>query len=218
MKPGDFLLGVFEFFAILLPGMFATWLAAQYVPAELLLDGMSMTTAAQTTGWPFVAAFLIASYTLGHFVFMLSAQLDRTYDGWRRRTKPLNRDTAFRAVSALQKQLNREIANSAFTPLKWAKAYILVHAQHARVEIDRLEAEQKFFRSLVVVAAGVAAHFFLSELAPVAGLAAVALGVLAYHRYLEQRWKWTELIYATAMIVHQSRTTTQQSAQDAVTP
>ena len=214
MKPGDFLLGVFEFFAILLPGMIATWLAAQYVPAGLLRDGAFFTAAApQTASWLLVAVFLIASYTLGHFVFMLSAQLDHTYDGWRRRAKPLTRDTAFRAARALQETLNRELAGSAFTPLKWAKAYILVNAQHARVEIDRLEAEQKFFRSLVVVAAALAAHFFLSELAPVAGLAAVVLGVLAYHRYLEQRWKWTELIYATAVIVHQSRTSPSHAAQ-----
>ena len=47
-----------------------------------------------------------------------------------------------------------------------------------------------------------AAHFLLREAAPVAGIASVVMGVLSYQRYLEQRWKMSELIYATAVIVH----------------
>ena len=40
MKPGDFFLGVLDFFAILLPGSLATWLAIQYVPAASLRSAL----------------------------------------------------------------------------------------------------------------------------------------------------------------------------------
>ena len=73
-----------------------------------------------------------------------------------------------------------------------AKTYIQIKAQPARVEIDRLEADQKFFRSLVVISVLLAAHFLLREAAPVAGIASVVMGVLSYQRYLEQRWKMSE--------------------------
>ena len=42
MKPGDFLLGVFEFFAILLPGSLATWLAVQYIPDSVLKEALTL--------------------------------------------------------------------------------------------------------------------------------------------------------------------------------
>ena len=72
------------------------------------------------------------------------------------------------------------------------------------MEIDRLEADQKFFRSLVVISVALAAHFLLREAAPVAGIAALAMGALSYQRYVEQRWKMTELIYGTAVIAHKA--------------
>jgi len=42
MKPGDFLLGVLDIFAILLPGVVATWLLVQYIPAPVLRDTLSL--------------------------------------------------------------------------------------------------------------------------------------------------------------------------------
>ena len=69
-------------------------------------------------------------------------------------------------------------------------------------EIDRLEADSKFFRSLVVVALVGAAHFLLRAHSPTMSVVAVVLALLSYHRYRQQRWKMTELSYATAVIVH----------------
>jgi hypothetical protein len=206
MKPGDFLLGVLDVFAILLPGVVATWLLVQYIPTPVLRDTLSLGIVGQEdlSGWVIGAAFFLSSYTLGHFVFMIGSRLDSTYDGWRRRTMPDTRDSTYLAARALQRTLNGEIEDRTFSTLKWAKAYIQVKAQHARLEIDRLEADQKFFRSLVVISAAVAAHFLVGEAAPVAGLAAIGMGVLSYRRYLDQRWKMSELIYATALIVHKA--------------
>ena len=204
MKPGDFLLGVFEFFAILLPGSLATWLAVQYIPDSALNDALTLSAGSPSNPDSVVLgiAFLVSSYTLGHFVFMAGAKLDGSYDRWRKRVKPANRDATFNAAQQLHASLNKDLFGGSFTTLKWAKTYIQIKAQPARVEIDRLEADQKFFRSLVVISVLFAAHFLLREAAPVAGIASVVLGVLSYQRYLEQRWKMSELIYATAVIVH----------------
>jgi hypothetical protein len=149
----------------------------------------------------------LSSYTLGHFVFMMGAQLDASYDGWRRRSKPQNRDKSYEAAKALHRRISAELIEGEFTTLKWARTYIQVKAQHARTEIDRLEADHKFFRSLVVVSVAFAAHFLLRESAPVAGIAAIVMTVLSYQRYVEQRWKMTELIYATAVIVDKTNAT-----------
>jgi hypothetical protein len=203
MKPGDFLLGVFEFFAILLPGSLATWLAVQYIPDAVLKDALGFGPGApDPDALVLGTAFLVASYTLGHFVFMAGSKLDGSYDRWRKRVHPPSRDATFKAAKKLYESLNKDLAGGEFTPLKWAKTYIQIKAQPARLEIDRLEADQKFFRSLVVISAAFAAHFLLRESAPAAGVASIAMGVLSYRRYVDQRWKATELTYATAVMAH----------------
>ena len=207
MKPGDFLLGVLDFFAILLPGMMATWLIGQYVPPSVLKNAISFGLEGEASTWAIGAAFLLSSYTLGHFVFMMGAQLDASYDSWRRRSKPQNRDKAYEAARKLHRRISAELTEGDLTTLKWARTYIQVKAQHARSEIDRLEADHKFFRSLVVVFVAFAAHFLLHEAAPVAGIGAIVMTALSYQRYVEQRWKMTELIYATAIIVHTTHAT-----------
>jgi hypothetical protein len=207
MKPGDFLLGVFEVFAILLPGGLATWLVIQYIPRSALNDALAFGPGPlDPDGLVLGTAFLVAAYTLGHFVFMAGSKLDGLYDRWRKRVKPESRDATYKAAKKLQESLNKELAGGDFSTLKWAKAYIQIKAQPARAEIDRLEADQKFFRSLVVIAPAFAAHFLFREAAPAAGVASIVMGLLAYQRYLEQRWKMSELIYATAVMVHTTST------------
>jgi hypothetical protein len=206
VKPGDFLLGVFDFFAILLPGSLATWLLVQYVPTGELARALSFGLG---NGRPeavvLAAAFLFSSYMLGHFVFMAGSRLDRTYDRWRTRTKSLGRDRTYKAARALQERLAKDLVGGEFTTLKWARAYVQVENAPARVEIDRLEAESKFFRSLVVVLVAFAGHFLLREQAPAVGVVSLVLAALSYERYCEQRWKMTELSYGTAVIVHAAR-------------
>lgn len=200
MKPGDFLLGVLDVFAVLLPGALATWLVVQYIPSAALRDALSFDGTAAPAESVVIAACFVASYVLGHFVFMLGSGLDTSYDVWRERAKPLTGDLTYRAAAALKDSLTPGLIGGKWTTLKWARAYIEVKAQHARVEIDRLEADQKFFRSLTVIASAFAAHFLLHDGAPFAGLVAIAMAALAYHRYKDQRWKMTELTYGTAVI------------------
>lgn len=207
MKPGDFLLGVLDFFAILLPGSLATWLVAQYIPPAELRKALSFGFAEYETNPDAVllgGALLLSSYMLGHFVHMTGSQLDVVYDRWRRRVKPTGNDATFKAADALRKQMTPNLTGGEFSTLKWSKAYIQAESPAARVEIDRLEADSKFFRSLIVVSIAFAAHFLLRVQSPAAFAAALGLAWLSFHRFRDQRWKLTELSYATAVIVHAS--------------
>ena len=212
MKPGDFLLSVLDFFSTLLPGSLATWLVTQYLPTETILRALSFGLGdgkAIPDQLILVSAFLLSSYVLGHFVFMAAAELDSSYDRWRKRTKPPDRDTAYKAAEKLHRDLTGDLVGGGFTTLKWARTYVQIHSAGARLEIDQFEANQKFFRSLVVVSIAFAAHFFLHERQPAAGLIAVVFAVLSYHRYCDQRWKMTELSYATAVILHATKAGTE---------
>jgi hypothetical protein len=204
-KPGDFLLGVQDFFAVLMPGAVATWIASHYVPrtwAGVLDLSAGPSPSGEVLRW---TVFLFVAYTLGHFVFMASSRLDGSYDRWRKRTKPKEKDLAFDAADKLRKRLHPELDGADFTTLKWAKSYVQVHAPGARVEIDRFEAASKFFRGMVVVALVLAAHFVLRERAFALAAASLALAWLSFHRYCDQRWKTTELSYGTALIVHEGQ-------------
>jgi hypothetical protein len=206
MKPSDFLIGVLDFFAILLPGSMATWLVTRYVPSGDLFRLLSFAPGKgepdSVTLW---AAFLLSSYVLGHFVFMAGSRLDASYDRWRQGAKPSSRDKTYQAADALRKRLTPSLTDADFTTLKWAKSYIQLNAQHARGEIDRFEADSKFFRSLVVVSVAIALHFLLVERTPGLGIACLALGAVAYWRYFDQRWKMAELCYGTAVILEATR-------------
>ena len=195
-----------DFFGILLPGSLATWLVTQYIPPKTLREALSFGLGDSTANpdlFVLGAAFLLSSYLLGHFVFMAGGKLDPIYDRWRKSAKPKDRDVAFLEAEKIQKKLTPGLVGGDFSTLKWARAYLQVKAPTARVEIDRLEADSKFFRSLIVVAALAAAHFLLREQSPVAGVAALAMAGLSYLRFKDQRWKMTEVCYGTAVIAYE---------------
>jgi len=201
MKPNEFLLGVMDFFAIVLPGAIATWVISYHLPDDLAAKLDLSAEGNDAVRW---AAFLVCSYTVGHFVFMLSSRLDTAYDRWRKRTKPRDEDRTYQAARELRKALTETLPEGAFTTLKWAKSYITIHCPQARAEIERLEADQKFFRSLVLIAVGLAIHFLIGRQGAL-GVASVGMAILSFSRYCEQRWKMTELTYATAVIFHATK-------------
>jgi len=202
MKPGDFFVGVVDFFSALLPGALATWLVLQYVdPADLARWSLE-------TDSDFVrgGAILLSSYILGHFAVAVGGSLDDVYDRWRQRNHPKESDLAYKAAVDLRKRLSPEFGDNtavgAFSIFKWARAYVTIHAPQARSEIDALEANSKFFRTLVVVFALVTAHFLIREQRLGIAAASAVLAFLSFRRFCDQRWKLTELSFATAVILH----------------
>jgi len=73
--PQKFSIGLMEFFSILLPGALLTYLLMGEVGPIVLGDRYAKLAGAEA--W---AAFLFASYLLGHLVFLLGSWLDGIYD------------------------------------------------------------------------------------------------------------------------------------------
>ena len=185
-KPGDFFIGVVDFFAILLPGALLSFLAEE--PAQRYVFGSILGCVhGATEGW---AAFIFASYLMGQFASLLGATFmdgvyDRTYLPYKRR----NGDALHDEVKKLQGD-NSTIAGT----LKWSNAYVRLQNSDAAAEMDRLEATSKFFRSLVIVLLVYAIAFLLSRQGLACVISAVFLG-LSFWRFANQRWKYTELTY-----------------------
>ena len=74
-----FFIGLMDFFSILLPGVLLTWLVMGI--AGMVVLGGGYATLIGVPGW---AAFLLASYLLGHLVFLLGSWLVIFYE-WARR-------------------------------------------------------------------------------------------------------------------------------------
>jgi hypothetical protein len=89
MKPSDLFLGLFEFFAIVLPGAILMYLLLlpDWPPAVTDVAGRPLTESGAK--W---AAFAVAAYALGHLLHFLSSFLDsRYYDSGYRRSRRFNK-------------------------------------------------------------------------------------------------------------------------------
>ena len=82
LDPQKFFIGLMDFFSILLPGALLSFLLMDDVgPVVLGCERYQALTDAKG-----VAAFLVASYLVGHLVFLLGSWLDLPYDWLRDRS------------------------------------------------------------------------------------------------------------------------------------
>jgi uncharacterized protein (DUF983 family) len=223
LKPETLFVGVIDFFSVLLPGAVVAYLVKG--PAEQTLFGSVFPKYPnEAAGW---AVFVFGSYILGHFIFLAGSKLDETYDwlrkteeigpaaGFLRRTlaKSLFSNSANLAVSEVRKLKEECLPDVGNKPLvnafQWAKARLTIECPAALSEIHRLEADSKFFRSLVVVLV-VVAILVVVKARPaqpdwaVIGLC-VALTVVSYWCYATRRFKATQHAYWYLLTLHACR-------------
>jgi hypothetical protein len=146
-KPSDLFVGIVDFFSVLLPGAvlaFALQLAkVGFIESQLA--GLS-----SQTKW---IVFVIASYLLGHFVFLIGAAfLDHLYDATYVKRQQAKRGARLLKHAASIKRAALQDAYKIENHFKWARAFIKLKKPEMAADIDRLEADSKFFRSLTVVA------------------------------------------------------------------
>ena len=195
-KPGDFFIGIQDFFAILLPGSAVVYFAVAEADARGVVSALD---GAQAT-----VAFAFAAYVVGHLVFLVGSYLDPLYDRWRK-GRPKT-DGAFLAADELRKRHRAALTGAAFSNLKWCRAFVSLHSSTARTELDYYEATSKFFRSLVVLFAFTTVVLFATRLLLpfdrrlLAALSAM-LSWACFVRFRDQRWKLTELTYAYAVLI-----------------
>ena len=157
-KPAEFFIGLVDFFAILLPGGIATGLLLELarVNCELhcFYHQSILSDLPENQYWARWVAFAVISYLLGHFIFLVgSASLDNIYD---LTYKLVNKDR-----SETDKLLGRSkmlLKDALAIPeeevrsvYQWTRVYTRLRSPATAVEIDRFEADSKFFRSLTVL-------------------------------------------------------------------
>jgi len=170
-KPGDLLIGVIDFFAVLVPGVIAAALIFQAVGRGLEQANTLLVGGLITAGW-----------VLGHVLHGIGSWLDpllydRLFkpqdavapDAAEQRLAPgANRmrarirkyfrknDELFRLAKRMTDSPYGPTGDAAGAPVpggmyQWARAWLNFHNPKATADLDRLEADSKLFRSLAVL-------------------------------------------------------------------
>jgi hypothetical protein len=156
-KPAEFFIGLVDFFAILLPGGLATAICLQLADLDTrfqaIKDKSILSNLPADQHWPLWVAFVVVSYLLGHFIFLVgSVSLDNLYDLTyymvsKNESKELREHSTRLVKTALGLPENGKI-DSIF---QWARVFVRLRSPATALEVDRLEADSKFFRSLTVL-------------------------------------------------------------------
>lgn len=140
-KPGDFFLGVIDFFGIFVPGAVLMYLHGDRLVA---LFGGQQLLDSQVSRW---VGFLIGAYVLGQILFGVTTPLDKLSKFY----PPESKDAYYQQVRnriKLPRKLKPKGRTAAFHR---AYSYVRLHGATAITEIERQTAEYKLFRSLVLV-------------------------------------------------------------------
>ena len=175
-KPSDFFIGVMDFFTVLLPGAIVVGIGMQPISQLLQREaarGHLPPVVSGAQGW---MVFLVGAYLTGHFLFLLGSFLDSpVYDPLREAAVPPERDRAFANATALRKELLPRTAAGSLNTFQWARAMLQLRAPAALTEVERYEADSKFFRSLAMACYALLLFVCADELAAGGGPARTRL-------------------------------------------
>src|SRR5215210_6205955 len=220
-EPQKLFIGLIDFFAILLPGALLVFLVRDeaanrfFGPNYYYPDG--------TKGW---VIFGFASYLLGHFIFLIGAWgLDKIYDLIRKPTyqEQIRRLADGKRLSCLLPRYASRIffskdadsaqqiairikefylgpieASSSINAFQWSKARLAFAQAGALADVERFEADSKFFRSLVILCLLILVVLVPLHLIGNSGKViwiTIPVLVLAFWRYVDQRLKSTNQAY-----------------------
>jgi hypothetical protein len=211
MKAQDFLIGVRDFFAMLVPGSLLLFVIRESVPLYIQIG---------TKGFD-IFAFAIASYLLGATALGLGSILDIPVDKMLHSTFFRSSiGTGLSAREKLAEELRRDILSECPPPFQsdendcettkafW-RNYLRLNSAPAIAELDRLEALQKMHRTLVAVFASLLIFDVATRESLVANavadkrarIAAIWLGLtlVAFVYYAGGRWRYLEGVYSLAI-------------------
>jgi hypothetical protein len=139
-KPGDFFLGVIDFFGILVPGI-----ALLVLQGPTLASLVTFSLPQAQNWWDWVPA-LVAAYVAGHFLLGLGVPLNRLAAV----VSPEANDQYFQAVRD-QVPLPAHVAPDRSTVFNAAFSFVRIASPSALAEVERQAAEYKLFRSLTLL-------------------------------------------------------------------
>jgi hypothetical protein len=196
-KPGDFYVGIITFFAILLPGSAGVGVLVPMVDPK----ASGRLFALPSGGLGEWIAFLLAAYFLGHLIFLAGSYIDWIYNALRERFHPYTNESAYRCATAIRDHLISEGEHQALNTFQWARAVLMALFPEAAADVQALEADSKFFRSLLVVLVLSASVLFAQGHLGAGGLALAFLAP-CFARYYERRLKSTTQAYIYIVSLH----------------
>jgi hypothetical protein len=107
------------------------------------------------------------------------------------------------------KNLSQEAMPKGDRVYQWTRTWVQLKSPSAFSESERLQANSKFFRGLVVVAivAAILAPKFLEEFAKPGRIACVGISIIAFVRYADLRWKAIHQVYRSFIALRAEPTT-----------
>lgn len=209
-KPSEFYVGVLDFFAILLPGAIATAILAPRF-GQLIFGPLIAAPTSEVGNW---AVFLTVSYFLGHLIFLVGSYIDVLYNTLREWRNPYGNESAYRCATRIRDSLIEDVEREALNTFQWARSVLISKCAVAADDVHRLEADSKFFRSLLVVCA-LSCFVFLAGGRVVEALVALVLVPLCFARYYERRLKSTTQAYIHIITMHRLGSLTAPARTDA---
>jgi len=205
-KPGDLFFTVVDFFSVIIPGamtLVLTWNYIQPTNNFPIIQG----SVAETL------AFLLIAYLLGQILIALASQIDKLYDKWQMpKSKRLrNIELAKSARKIFVERLAIKVPEKE-SVLVWTDAKLRSTDGIDLTHIEFLEAESKFFRSMLLILPFYAA-FFAAKAQPLLGIIVLALIPFSYWRYAERRVKRTMETYRLFIVSVKEGNTTQVDAK-----
>ena len=196
-KPSEFYVGVLDFFAILLPGAIATAILIPRIDKEMVATLVAI-PASEVGSW---VAFLICSYFVGHLIFLVGSYVDRPYNAIRERRNPYGNESSYQCATRIRDSMIDEAERKSLNTFQWARSVLIAKCPAAAEDVHRLEADSKFFRSLLVVCA-LSSVVFASDGKPLAGAVSLVLVAPCFARYYERRLKSTTQAYVHIIAMH----------------
>lgn len=218
IEPQKFFIGLMDFFSILLPGAFLSWLLVKNDVACNII-GARYEKLSGAEAW---ITFLFASYLLGHIVFLFGSWLDELYDYARNYTlntqikrfannekllpRPFRvlvwlvfkseRNLAVDVAGRIkQKVLGPLQAKESINTFQWCKALLTIESPESLAVVHRFEADSKFFRSFTIVLLLMPFFWSKEEWQYIPNLLLLVVLPLALWRFMEQRYKATNQAY-----------------------
>lgn len=147
-KPTDFFVGLVDFFAILLPGAILTLMLYKSVEHKPFNEVLQLVPKFAEP-WETIATFTVAAYVSGHLLFVIGSMcLDPLYDWWKESFQVWGLQTLLERLKK-RDDLRKDVAAQA--DLERAIVHVRLRSSAAAAEMDHLEADQKFFRALILV-------------------------------------------------------------------
>ena len=192
-KPGDFFIGIIDFFAVLVPGLILLMLQGKWAVYIYPLQD-------PITNSAYLFTFLVAAYVVGHFVFALGALLVNKFHDFVRPDLETERKGELIEINLLSEHVGKLPSKERNNIYHRAFSIVRLKGGDALAEIERNAANYKLFRSLVIVffIDAILSHVFddwtaqrFLRLPGTRVLISMGLAIGAYLRFAYLR-KWTE--------------------------